>query len=325
MSNKNESVNPMNSLRDFLTQTIEGLEQRGKTPTNLIKALDLFNVVKDANNARIKGVRELRDFVKAAVKESEDKGKPSKNLQSLLELVKDVASVNHGRIAELTEQITTALAANEALLARAEALEDALKSEPAKNVLRLVRNAAILNEEQSTQHEEVSVTADPEAVLSRIVPVVSPYAGVIGFAVLFSHNVKQLFYFQRFAAELEVARGAALDLDNNKSDGLLVYQVTLNSAITLADKYAQLLGPLTHLVSDSSSMSEAFETEGDTLGTSLEVSDEENGDADDDVVSTDGDDDDDVEVSVGEASADVIVVSGSEDSDDDPEDIESDD
>ena len=254
MSENTEIVNPISVLRSVLVEKIKALEEKGKNPKTLRRALELFEGIKEAHNNRVRGLKELRTFVTEAITAAEENGKNTKTLVELLGLVNSVASINHGTVAklrvELAEkegQLETANQANESLLSQAEKMEAALANGPAGNRVQIQRPTAQILVSNSEGSDEVITTADPEEVLSRIVPIVDESSDVIGYAVLMSFDVRHLFYFHRFLGELQIARGSMIDVEANPSDGLLVYQVTLNTVVALADKFAQLFGSLTKI------------------------------------------------------------------------------
>jgi len=250
MTEKNEekAVNPLVTLNTWLNETISELGNRGKKPTSLIEARTLLDTLIETNNTRIAALKELRTFAKKKLKESEEKGKPSKNIAQLVELIQEVASVNHSTIAKLKSEVVTVMDANDALVKTAEKLEAALKSGPVLNRFTIQRpDADVLSEDHIGEIEEIATVADPAEVLSRIVPIVSADPTCVGYAVLFNYDVRHMFYFDRTLRELEITRGSALDVEDNPADGLLVYQVTLNLAIEVADKLTQVFGALTRI------------------------------------------------------------------------------
>lgn len=254
MNENTEIANPISVLRSFLVERITALEEKGKNPKTLRSALELFEGVKEAHNNRVRGLKELRTFVTEAITSAESNGKSTKALTELLGLVNAVASINHGTVAKLRVELAdketkleTANQANESLLAHAEKLEAALANGPAGNRVQIQRPTAQILGSNGEGSDEVITTANPEEVLSRIVPIVDESSDIIGYAVLMSFDVRHLFYFHRFLGELQIARGSMIDVDSNPSDGLLVYQITLNTVVALADKFAQLFGSLTKI------------------------------------------------------------------------------
>ena len=267
MTEKNEekAVNPLVTLNAWLNETISELEGRGKKPTSLIEARTLLETLIETNNTRIAALKELRTFAKKKLRESEEKGKPSKNIAQLVELIQDVASVNHSTIAKLKSEVVTITDANDVFVEKAEKLEAALKSGPVLNRFTIQRpDADVLSEDHVGGIEELATVSDPEEVLTRIIPIVSADPKCVGYAVLFNYDVRHMFYFDRTLRELEITRGSALDVEDNPADGLLVYQVTLNLAVEVADKITQVFGSLTQIAGNGGERE--YLNDGDSFG-----------------------------------------------------------
>ena len=264
MSKDNTVVNPFRALQAFFVAEVANLESKGKNPKSIKAALEIIvEKIVPTSNAFVEARKELRSYLQERVAFFESEGKNPRVFAQGLELLANLNDVNYKMIAELQSKLGVAEAANDALLERAEALEAAFASEPKKNVLVLTRPQIefLIGAEGS---DEFPVTSSPEEVLTRIFPVVHHSLGHLGFAVLMAHDARHLVYFTKVTAQLEVARGETLDIDN-PNDALLVYQHTASIAVRFADIYTQTFGPLNKVVAESKSANDPYDSDDESV------------------------------------------------------------
>lgn len=124
--------------------------------------------------------------------------------------------------------------------------------EPIFNTIQLRRMASaftgVTEINDSTPVDTFHIRGDYEAVMSRVMTIIDPDSGVVGFKVFVNDHAFNVVMIDSLISACELRAGRSFNVDGNAEDALQVYQDAMTITFAIADSVAQLYGAFKHAI-----------------------------------------------------------------------------
>lgn len=193
-----------------------------------------------------------RALIKSLLAETEGNPKLAKSHQRMLAAYESLEPIKE-QINEKTQKLIEAREAVKDLQAQVAAREEEVAffrteadKEPVFNTLQIRRMASaftgVSEVGESTPMDTFYIRSEPEAVMSRVMSIVDPDSGVVGFKVFVNDHAFNVVMIASLISACELRAGRSFDVDGNAEDALQVYQDAMTITFAIADSFAQLYG-----------------------------------------------------------------------------------